>query len=259
MKWFKFYGQDWITDRKIRRLSIEDRLCFITLLCVVSGEENKDKIKDCREEDIISLSYTDPEKSKGVLSRLSDNKMITIDNDGSVIINNFTRRQGKNLSGYERVKRYREKQNKAKDKVIKENKNVINDNVNDNADDNARIDKNRIEYIYTEEEKKTKKKAIKRVSKDSSSIEEPFVWIDYIKKLEDDKRRGLQVIGFYLKEKKVKCDTRGEAQVTVRRYLKVASQIQHFSDDKIVEATEKVKKEYPDMWTLETIYKQLTK
>lgn len=101
------------------------------------------------------------------------------------------------------------------------------------------------------------KKVIKTA--DSSSKEEPFVWIEYIKKLEDDKRRGLQVIGFYLKEKKIKCDTRGEAQATVRRYLKVASQIQHFSDEKIVEATNKVKGDYPDMWTLDTIYKQLTK
>lgn len=119
----------------------------------------------------------------------------------------------------------------------------------------------KVKIIKTNTVKKNRKRTedVPLVKKDSSSIEEPFVWKDYIKKLEDDKRRGLQVIGFYLKEKKINCDTRGEAQATVRRYLKVASQIQHFSDDKIVEATEKVKKDYPDMWTLETIYKQLTK
>lgn len=115
-----------------------------------------------------------------------------------------------------------------------------------------RIGKDRLGKVSEGKIKDTAKKS-------SSSIEEPFVWKDYIKKLEDDKRRGLQVIGFYIKEKNINCDNRGEAQATVRRYLKVASQIQHFSDDKIVEATEKVKKDYPDMWTLETIYKQLTK
>lgn len=156
MKWFKFYGQDWLTDTKILQMSAEDKLCFITLLCLASSSETG-KINNCKEEVILRLSgfeldpYTAPDdlysKAQGILDRLNDNKMITRDNDGSVTVCNFQKRQGQNLSGYERVKRYRDKQNKAinKDKIKKSL--ITNDNVNDNTNDNARLDKTRIDKI----------------------------------------------------------------------------------------------------------------
>ncbi len=249
-------------------MSMEDRLCYITLLALASSADNNGTIKACNEDALIRLANipedvfhdVNPyENARGCLKRYEALQCVTLHDNGDVTINNFERRQSEFLSNAERQKNYRERQKMANNKVKKNNTKRNDSNVTQRNDSNARIEENRIEYIYTDEEKKAKKKPVKKVSKDSSSIEEPFVWNEYIKKLEDDKRRGLQVIGFYLKEKKVKCDTRGEAQATVRRYLKVASQIQHFSDEKIVEATEKVKKEYPDMWTLETIYKQLTK
>ena len=154
MKWFKFYGQDWLTDLKIMKMSVEDRLCFITLLCLASSEENAGTIKNCDEEAVIELThlYQDPyedtneyTRTKGFLGRLVDNKMITIDNAGNVIIVNFMKRQAQNLTGYERVKKYREKKKDSKIKVKSGEKYVINDNASDNANDNARIDKNRID------------------------------------------------------------------------------------------------------------------
>ena len=121
-----------------------DRLFFITLLCVASTEDKKGTIPKCKEAEIIRLMYL-PENAPavdGTLKRLRDNEMITIDNDGSVIICNFMKRQGQNLSGYERIKKYREKRKKVSNKPSSP---VIIDNVHDNANDNARIDKNRID------------------------------------------------------------------------------------------------------------------
>ncbi len=147
MNWFKFYGQDWLTDIKILQLSIEDRLCYLTLLCLASASDNPGQIKKCDEEAIIELSHIpfDPcdtdnpfERAKGFLKRLNDNGMITIDDNGDVTVKNFIKRQGQSLTGYERVKKYREKQKKIKP-------NRYQDNVNDNADDNSRIEESRVD------------------------------------------------------------------------------------------------------------------
>lgn len=152
MEWFKFYGKDWLTDIKILNMSIEDRLCYLTLLCLASASEEQGIIKNCKEESILKLTqlYLDPYDSNneynravGFLKRLHDNKMITIDNKNNVIINAFIKRQSINLSGYERVKRYRDRQNILKNKELNQNDN--NDNVNDNTVitlDKIRIDKN---------------------------------------------------------------------------------------------------------------------
>jgi len=118
MKWFKFYGQDWLTDVKIMRMGIEDRLCFLTLLCLASNDDRPGMIRGCDEETIIKLThlYEDPmdddnevSRAGGCFKRFRDNKMITLDRYHNVIITNFTKRQEKNLSGYERVKKCREK------------------------------------------------------------------------------------------------------------------------------------------------------
>jgi hypothetical protein len=147
MNWFKFYGQDWLTDIKVLRLSIEDRLCYLTLLCLAAASDDPGLIKKCDEEAIIELSHIpfDPcdtdnpfERAKGFLKRLNDNAMITFHDNGDVTVNNFMKRQGQSLTGYERVKKYREKQRKLASKVIK-------DNVHDNVGDNTRLDKSRLD------------------------------------------------------------------------------------------------------------------
>ena len=152
MDWFKFYGKDWLTDIKIMQLGVEDRLCFITLLCLASNSENPGVIKNCKEEAIIKLTHLDYDpynddnpasRAKGFLQRLSDNEMITFVTDGNVTVINFEKRQSKALSGYERIKRYRENQ---KEQIKPKQKEKKNDNemiTNDNANDNARKEKKR--------------------------------------------------------------------------------------------------------------------
>lgn len=117
-KWFKFYGQDWLTDLKIMRLSIEDRLCYVTLLCLASSSSEQGVIHDCDEEMLIQLShipfdsfneYNPFESARGCLGRFKKFKMIEIGENGDVTINAFTKRQESALTGAERVARHREK------------------------------------------------------------------------------------------------------------------------------------------------------
>jgi len=147
MNWFKFYGQDFLTDSKIKNLSALDQLAFIYLLSL--GSQNGGEIKLITEKILAGMMCVEIESLKGVFDRLSTLKMIKHDNTQIVIIN-FKKRQGSNLTGYERIKRYR--QNKAKLKKI-----VINDNVNDNEDDNARLDKIRGDIDKKEEDTSSKK------------------------------------------------------------------------------------------------------
>lgn len=147
MKWFKFYGQDWLTDLKIINMRMEDRLCFITLLSLASSANEGGLIKNCDEESIIRLSNipNDPtnehnpyERAKGFLDRCNALQIVTLSGNGDVTVNNFSRRQEENLSNAEKQKRYRER--------LKTTTNSSNDRyVTPSNNRYPRIDKNRID------------------------------------------------------------------------------------------------------------------
>jgi hypothetical protein len=147
MKWFKFYGQDWLTDMKIIKMSVEDRLCFITLLCLASAADEGGLVRDCDEETLIRLTnlhenpYDDNNevtRARGCLKRYAALQSVTLHDNGDVTVINFGRRQEENLSNAERQKRYRER--------LKTTTKSSNDSdVTQSNDSNARIDKNRID------------------------------------------------------------------------------------------------------------------
>lgn len=132
MEWFKFYHNKWLTDRKILSLSVEDRLCFITLLCVVSRERDSASrashfvtkgrdgtIYDYDEWQIIKLAQLDqdfanPEncpvqKSVGFTQRLIDIGLLEKGGDGEITVKNFGRLQDRALTDAERARLYRER------------------------------------------------------------------------------------------------------------------------------------------------------
>ena len=41
MKWFKFYGTEYLGDQKILSLSPAERSCWITLLCYAGNNDNE--------------------------------------------------------------------------------------------------------------------------------------------------------------------------------------------------------------------------
>ena len=157
MKWFKFYGQDFLTDPKMRALTLEQRMCWIILMCLANAEDKNGSISFITEEDVMKdagIEFDTPSwyQTLGFLKYFETLSMITIDNANdnandnakrfNITLQNFDKRQETNLSGYERVKKFREnhKQNEAKSND--NNDNVINDNA---RIDKIRIDKNRIE------------------------------------------------------------------------------------------------------------------
>ena len=147
MKWFKFYGQDWMTDMRVIKMTPEDRLCYITLMSLASNEDDDGRIKNCSEEAVIRMTHlpdnpydTDNphNNAKGCLERYAALRCVTIDDNGDVTILSFKRRQDSNLDGAERQKNYRERL-KIKTKSHNNSDRPLRN------DSDARIDKNRIE------------------------------------------------------------------------------------------------------------------
>lgn len=152
MKWFKFYGQDWLTDLKIINLSIEDRLCYMTLLCLASMAEDY-KIKDCDEDTIIRMTHlhdnpydTDNEymRAQGFLSRLEACGMIERDNKKRIIIKNFEKRQNEFMTTAERSQKYRDRK---KSYLMQAEKTETRDerHLGSRDERHCRKDKNRVE------------------------------------------------------------------------------------------------------------------
>src|SRR3990167_9590389 len=144
MKWFKFYGQDYISDPKMLSLTPSDRSCWITILSYASINDNG-MITFLSEQQLMAQAGLDPtqeewDKTIGILEKLKKLEMIGIDN-GMITVKNWQKRQETNLTSYERLKRYRQKKRT----------NVINDNAKITLD-KKRIDKNIIEEkdIYGE-------------------------------------------------------------------------------------------------------------
>jgi hypothetical protein len=138
-QWFKFYGAEYLSDPKMDRLSVQERSCWLTILCMASQGDGK--IKFLSVESLLNKSgihfnpYDSQEwdKACGVLKTFEQYEMIKIDNKGVIEVLNWNKRQNTAMTGYERVKKYR--------------KNMIkmgNDNemiTDDNGDDNDRGDK----------------------------------------------------------------------------------------------------------------------
>lgn len=139
LPWFKFYAQDWLTDLKVRRLSVTDRLVYITMLCLASASSDRGSIINATEEDIFDMAHlsdspswegsSEREKNHGAIKRIEEMGMITVtryfSNDGRVTprnagelpmfldikINAFDKRQNSNFTVAERQARFREKHN----------------------------------------------------------------------------------------------------------------------------------------------------
>lgn len=134
MKWFKFYGQDYISDPKMLSLTACERSCFITLLSYASINDNG-MITFLDEQQLMIQAGVSPlhdewQQTLGILKKLVKLGIVTIDNELITIVN-WQKRQETSLTSYERVKRYREKKR------------------NDNVNDNDRVEEKRIEKNIT--------------------------------------------------------------------------------------------------------------
>ncbi|MCK5614533.1 phage replisome organizer N-terminal domain-containing protein [Candidatus Pacearchaeota archaeon] len=146
MEWFKFYHNKWLTDLAISRLKPEDRLCFITLLCLASQKDNRNGVVlRVTEKEVIMLSRVDENVTQGCLKRMEEMLLIKTKDDGSIKILNFEKRQNSNLSGAERARRFRMKQKDIDDTFVTQS------NVTEVTP--KRVDKRRVDKIRKEESK----------------------------------------------------------------------------------------------------------
>jgi len=99
----------------------------------------------------------------------------------------------------------------------------------------------------------------KRKEDNATETVAPFFFKDYLKELEEDKRRHINVIGHYFEVKGLRFDTREQANSALKRHLRASVEVAKFSDREIVKATEQARQEYKDLYTIETIHKILTR
>src|SRR3990167_11531909 len=84
MKWFKLYGQDFLTDPKMLSLSSSERSCWITLLCYASVNDNG-MITFLSEYQLMVSAGLEPtfeewDRTIGVLEKFKKLEMIQLDN-----------------------------------------------------------------------------------------------------------------------------------------------------------------------------------
>ncbi len=142
MIWFKFYGQEFLTDPKMMKLNTAQKLMWIGLLCMASGRDSN-VVKFLTEDNLKILIGLDPNYEEwkladGSFKKFEELEMLKSLDKDTIVLTNFDKRQESNLTGYERVKRHREKQYIISDN----NDSVIKDNID-------KIDKkDKKEYIY---------------------------------------------------------------------------------------------------------------
>lgn len=160
MKWFKFYGQDFLTDPKMRVLTIEEKMVWIVLLCVANAEDKNGRVSFVNEEEVMRQASVDEgspmwEATKGFLERFQELGMLKIEHTAvtrggnaqvtsskmlryNIFLTHFESRQNRDLTPAEKQKNYRER---LKTKTSQGNESY-------RAEGNEsypRLDKNRIE------------------------------------------------------------------------------------------------------------------
>ncbi len=97
-------------------------------------------------------------------------------------------------------------------------------------------------------------------AKDSEELLPGWDFKEYLKGMEQNKQRPLQLIAKYFKKRGVAFETKKQAEVAIRRHLRAANQLKEFSNKQIKWAVDSVEEKYPNIaWTLETLVKELTK
>ncbi len=87
----------------------------------------------------------------------------------------------------------------------------------------------------------------------------PFNLKDEIKKLEDNARRDCNVVALFLSKKKPDIQTKEQFQIVFKRHIRPAKELSAFTNTQILKACDFAEKEYPRVWTIETLIKVLGK
>jgi hypothetical protein len=111
LPWFKFWSADYLSDPKTRSFTSHQHSCWLHLLCFAANSTTPGVIKFLDEESLMHYAGINPMEdewncTKGVLKLFEQRGMILVDN-GTITINNWTRRQETALTNAERQARFR--------------------------------------------------------------------------------------------------------------------------------------------------------
>ena len=87
----------------------------------------------------------------------------------------------------------------------------------------------------------------------------PFSLEEEIRKMQLSERRDLRVIGWFIKEKKIALKSKAQLSATIKRHLRAAKLLDPFDKSQIMGAAEHADRKIGNAWTLETLWKYLTK
>lgn len=121
-QWFKMYGGEYLSDPKMKSLTAPERSCWLTLLCYASVSSVEGEVMHLTERQLMLDAGVDPlaeewAKTAGVLGKFDRLGMTKVGNIGQIIIAHWNDRQNtKTLTGYDRLKRHRER-SKTKEQI----------------------------------------------------------------------------------------------------------------------------------------------
>lgn len=99
----------------------------------------------------------------------------------------------------------------------------------------------------------------RREENGGSQSSPPFVYFDYLKKMDEDKREAIQLMAHFFRERELKFDSLPELREAITRHVKAANKVIKFPKDKVFSAIKKCKDKHSDVdWSLETVLKKLT-
>ncbi len=144
--WFKFYGQEFLSDPKMLSLTAIQKALWLTILCLASASEKEGEINYVTEQKILSLCGVTPlddewKENMGFLQHFRRLNMVKLE-DNKIIVSSFKKRQEQSLSNAERQARYRTKHNKSNVTTHNKSNAIVT-----NREEKNRIEKNRIDNI----------------------------------------------------------------------------------------------------------------
>ena len=175
MNWFKFYGQDFLTDTKMSQLTIAERLMWVTILCLAHSEGKGGNISYCNESLLkAKMGLQDNDEAwkelDGFFDLFVELNMIQLTETG-IFVTHFKERQDKQFTDAEKQARYRERKKKVTS--------VTHPKVT-----NVTLDKNRIEKNITIKEnvKESKYKTLESLTEEdfdeiSTSYKIPYNFV----------------------------------------------------------------------------------
>lgn len=124
------YGGEYLSDPKMKSLTDSERSCWLTLLCYASISSVEGEVMHLTEKQLLIDSGVDPlsdnwNATTGILARFDKLGMTKVGGVGQIVVMHWNERQERtNMSGYERIKRHRERA-KTKDQIESMQSNVF--------------------------------------------------------------------------------------------------------------------------------------